>query len=561
MIIAKCKSKFLYKINYFFFHNNLRISDSAHLIKSTLFHRNFGKWHKTSIDNYNLKSNLHELYYGIALVGTPIYCTYSSLQYMFGLHLYSFYSSIVTVLPVIAYLKYKGVNFSTLVLQEDIKSLTTKLYLLNEDQLKNEKKFETLNNKYQSSLNDTIAAEHRLNHLEDNLKQNIIALSTSKMQYENLCNERTNLEKLNELKCKTYEKELCSYKDEIEKCILSTQTLKSTIAEYETEKNKLTLNIAEINESLSFNLSELNNVKSQNISFKDQISYLHSIHEMQCEKYKSQVSVLNTNIDSLQKQFADREHQIGLLKGKIEEKDDQLKQLRSLEFRLDNIFDKVGLMSEDVGSLLENENKIQTSSKIGSDGEMFVSKIICEITTSFEHTGQNKASNRGDFIINNFGNNKMNVLIEVKNYENNIHIKNRDKFLNDLDFIENDDIHGGIFISLMSNITHEEPYKIQFSSGGKPYLCIFNFARFDNLSCCKHVLEACLHSLLYPYTLQQQTNCEPYAGKSLEEVYGRLKTIKVLALKNQGIKIKDMTQKMNDDIKDILKIVENNINK
>ena len=128
----------------------------------------------------------------------------------------------------------------------------------------------------------------------------------------------------------------------------------------------------------------------------------------------------------------------------------------------------------------EKENLIartQNSTIIGQDGENFT---LCELNRRFpkaEIEDTHKQTGRGDFI---FKEDDFSMLIETKNYKNNVTKPEIIKFYRDID--TNHDIKCGILISLKSGICSREDFHLEVRDK-KPILFLHNISsNMENLS-------------------------------------------------------------------------------
>jgi len=123
---------------------------------------------------------------------------------------------------------------------------------------------------------------------------------------------------------------------------------------------------------------------------------------------------------------------------------------------------------------IQNENtiiKTQNSTIIGQEGENFT---FYELNRRFPASAiedTRKQAGRGDFI---FKENNFTMLIETKNYKNNVTKPEVDKFYRDIDI--NHDIQCGILMSLKSGICAREDFQLEIRDN-KPILFLHNTAK------------------------------------------------------------------------------------
>lgn len=193
--------------------------------------------------------------------------------------------------------------------------------------------------------------------------------------------------------------------------------------------------------------------------------------------------------------------EVSSLREHLERKDEKISQLnkenRNAFKEAFDIFDKKANLREQSwenrisGLRVEYENKLllekqekesliartQNSTIIGQDGESFT---LCELNRRFpkaEIEDTHKESGRGDFI---FKENDFSMLIETKNYKNNVTKPEIIKFYRDID--TNHDIKCGILISLKSGICSRDDFHLEVRDK-KPILFLHNISsNMENLS-------------------------------------------------------------------------------
>lgn len=193
--------------------------------------------------------------------------------------------------------------------------------------------------------------------------------------------------------------------------------------------------------------------------------------------------------------------EVSSLREHLERKDEKISQLnkenRNAFKEAFDIFDRKASLREQSwenrisGLRVEYENKLllekqekesliartQNSTIIGQDGENFT---LCELNRRFpkaEIEDTHKESGRGDFI---FKENDFSMLIETKNYKNNVTKPEIIKFYRDID--TNHDIKCGILISLKSGICSRDDFHLEVRDK-KPILFLHNISsNMENLS-------------------------------------------------------------------------------
>ena len=215
----------------------------------------------------------------------------------------------------------------------------------------------------------------------------------------------------------------------------------------------------------------ISNYKNDLLSVKNKSRELENIHrkdllEMSTRIKEQTVISFQNEIGRLHKQLERNEEKISSLN---EENRNSFKEAYA-------IFDKKALQRESTWELkiqtLRKEYEIklmtekqekealiartQNSTIIGQDGENFT---LCELNRQFpkaEIEDTHKQTGRGDFI---FKENDFCMLIETKNYKNNVTKPEIEKFYRDID--TNHDIKCGILISLKSGICSREDFHLE----------------------------------------------------------------------------------------------------
>jgi hypothetical protein len=123
---------------------------------------------------------------------------------------------------------------------------------------------------------------------------------------------------------------------------------------------------------------------------------------------------------------------------------------------------------------IQNENtiiKTQNSTIIGHEGENFTFYELNRRFPAAAIEDTRKQAGRGDFI---FKEKNFTMLIETKNYKNNVTKPEVDKFYRDIDI--NHDIQCGILMSLKSGICAREDFQLEIRDN-KPILFLHNTAK------------------------------------------------------------------------------------
>ena len=127
----------------------------------------------------------------------------------------------------------------------------------------------------------------------------------------------------------------------------------------------------------------------------------------------------------------------------------------------------------------ENDRLIsrgQNSTLLGQDGEILTLHELNRRFPKAEIEDTHKQKGRGDFIFKEFD---FTMLVETKNYKNNVTKPEIEKFYRDMD--TNHDIQCGVLISLKSGVCSKEDFHLEVREG-KPILFLHNISKnFDNL--------------------------------------------------------------------------------
>ena len=194
-------------------------------------------------------------------------------------------------------------------------------------------------------------------------------------------------------------------------------------------------------------------------SIKDNISlqYQDSIDKLNSEIERRDNKITELT-DKLSTQFQEA---YALFESKINEKE------KLWEERLNNEkIAKTNLIS-----------RASNSTIIGQDGETVTLHELNRRFPQAEIEDTHKQKGRGDFIFKEDG---FTMLIETKNYKNNVTKPEIDKFYRDID--NNHDIQCGVLISLKSGICSREDFHLEVRDN-KPILFLHNIAKnFDNLN-------------------------------------------------------------------------------
>ncbi len=202
---------------------------------------------------------------------------------------------------------------------------------------------------------------------------------------------------------------------------------------------------------------------------KDKETLRNSIKDNISLQYQDSIQELKNELDK-------KDNKISLLSDKL---NNQFKEVyATFEEKLNNKEklweDRLNKEKAEKNSLI---SRASNSTNIGQDGEsVTLQELNCRFPKA-EIEDTHKQKGRGDFI---FKENDFNMLIETKNYKNNVTKPEIDKFYRDIDI--NHDIHCGILISLKSGICSRDDFHLEVREN-KPILFLHNVAKnFDNIN-------------------------------------------------------------------------------
>lgn len=214
---------------------------------------------------------------------------------------------------------------------------------------------------------------------------------------------------------------------------------------------------------------------------QDMIDDLKIIHK------KDLLELKNDTKDKISLQYQDSIQQ---LKSQLEKKDNKISEmadkLNTQYKEAYNEFDnKLNQKEKQWEERLNREkaekntliSRASNSTNIGQDGEIVtLQELNCRFPRA-EIEDTHKQKGRGDFIFKEDG---FTMLIETKNYKNNVTKPEIDKFYRDID--TNHDINCGVLISLKSGICSRDDFQLEIRDN-KPILFLHNIAKnFDNLN-------------------------------------------------------------------------------
>ena len=221
--------------------------------------------------------------------------------------------------------------------------------------------------------------------------------------------------------------------------------------------------------------TEIERTEKMNASLNEKLS---NIHEKLDEQYEKKLK----DAISIYKEQSVYE------KNRIKELEENLKSIH-LELDIKNnqkITDNRNFYENKLNALQDKYDTAisrgQNSSFKGQDGEDFVHGKLNMLFPKAEIEDTHNEPHRGDFIMReNIGKLEMIMMIETKNYKNNVQKSEIDKFYRDIDNPANNDIQCAVLISLTCGICSKEDFQFE-SRNGRPILFIHNLNKnFDKL--------------------------------------------------------------------------------
>ena len=246
-----------------------------------------------------------------------------------------------------------------------------------------------------------------------------------------------------------------------------SRRLEKVQQEYSTKINN-------INESFKRQLKEKDELLQEKIKFfeKQKTGMYNEIKNTTEIQYKSSIDFKNQQISSLKSELStmkDKESTQYKLWTTDERKrqNDTLyqhkKELEEIRNKYENKLDKLHKIVQSIQMVQEN------SSLKGQIGENKMFHTLNMLFPKNEIEDTHATSNRGDFIIHLENDKK--ILIDNKDYKNNVPKKEIEKFYQDME--SNADIHGGVLMSNASGIAKKEDFEIEIVAG-KPVIYLYH---------------------------------------------------------------------------------------
>lgn len=276
------------------------------------------------------------------------------------------------------------------------------------------------------------------NDLTSNLNKNLlhqISLSLNNIQHLNTLNKQEIFSEINSLNnsFKLEIKDLLSTKDNLEKQNLNQN--------FELYFNKILKCIPESNSN------NLDLFKKEIISFKKDIELLFS--------KKENDSQINNFLNNLDSKFNTIQTPLyNLISNNQNSIQDKISNLES------SMSDNKKLTEENYKEQSAFFNKFKNSSQFkGQFSENLLQKIVSDLFPESEVKNTTASTASGDILLNRA--NKDIIMLENKNYENNVNKQEIDKFIRDASILK---CHG-IMLSQLSGISFKPDWFIEFNEG------------------------------------------------------------------------------------------------
>lgn len=185
--------------------------------------------------------------------------------------------------------------------------------------------------------------------------------------------------------------------------------------------------------------------------------------------YKGQINQLNITIENLkdEKQKMNNNLITRISQAENKERDFWSERYDKMKVDYEDRINKIRLEKDEY--ILRNNH----SQKKGVDGEEFGIHVCNQLFPTCEIEDTHSVSGRGDIVIHD-RDNSLNYLLDIKNYASNVPKKEIEKFYRDIE--NNDDVHGGLLISLNTGIIAREDFSMEFRNN-KPIMFLHNLKR------------------------------------------------------------------------------------
>ncbi len=189
-------------------------------------------------------------------------------------------------------------------------------------------------------------------------------------------------------------------------------------------------------------------------------------------QYKESMEFKNNQIKELKKELSDKKQKENdNLKNWTDcERFRQEKRDREHKKEMEELRSKYDEKLDNLNKIVQSIQMVQGNSSLkGQVGENKMFNTLTMLFPKNEIEDTHTTPNRGDFIIHLQEDKK--ILIDNKDYKNNVPKKEIDKFYQDME--TNADIHGGVLMSNACGIAKKDDFSIEFVSG-KPIIYLHN---------------------------------------------------------------------------------------
>ena len=220
-------------------------------------------------------------------------------------------------------------------------------------------------------------------------------------------------------------------------------------------------------------------------------------------KYKKEIEDLKQNNELMQKQIAKQNNEYRELHMTLSDKyDGKMDQIREnhekKQQEMEERIERYKSQYED--SLIRTQN----STIKGQDGEEFTYHQLNRLFPKAEIEDCHKQTGKCDFIMRQ---GDFSMMLEIKNYKNNVNKAEIDKFYRDIDSEQNNDIKCAILISLKSGVCNKKDFDFEIRNG-KPIMFLHNISsNMINITVAFKFLNMVLHQKDIDLTNQEVVDC------------------------------------------------------
>jgi len=185
--------------------------------------------------------------------------------------------------------------------------------------------------------------------------------------------------------------------------------------------------------------------------------------------YKGQITQLNVRIENLKKESQEVNNNFVT---RVADAEGRVRNFWSDRYdKMKSEYDEriCKIRSEKDEYMLINSH----SQKKGVEGEEFGIHVCNQLFPTCEIEDTHSVSGRGDIVIHD-KETSLNYLLDIKNYASNVPKKEIDKFYRDIE--HNEDVHGGLLISLNTGIIGRDDFSMEFRNN-KPIMFLHNLKR------------------------------------------------------------------------------------